>query len=132
MERRDYLFNTEDTGEFNAALNCVGFNLQEIRRRDCLEQTVQHEFRHYWQKSQGFLEPWNILTKAEKDQAIQFLIHPLEEDARYFSLYPRLGKHTEIVLSVEPSEVLRALNSNILRIKVRRKIVRVIQDVLLH
>lgn len=114
--------NTKDTGEYDSRNNRVGFNVRRIRVDNCLERTVRHEFRHYWQRCQGFLEPWNILSKAEQDQATKLLIHPLEEDSKEFSVHPDLGVHTEIALSAEPLEVQLALNSNILCVRVRKKI----------
>lgn len=114
--------NTEDTGEYDSKNNRVGFNVRRIRLDNCLERTVRHEFRHYWQRCQGFLEPWKILSKDEQDQATKLLIHPLEEDSKEFSVYPDLGVHTEIALSAEPLEVRRALRADNLRIQVRKKI----------
>lgn len=114
--------NTKDTGEYDSKNNRVGFNVRRIRLDNCLERTVRHEFRHYWQRCQGFLEPWKILSKGEQDQATKLLIHPLEEDSKEFSVHPDLGVHTEIVLSAEPLKVRLALNSNIRRVQVRKKI----------
>lgn len=121
--------DTEDTGEYDSKNNRVGFNVRRIRVDNCLERTVRHEFRHYWQRCQGFLEPWNILSKDEQDQATKLLIHPLEEDSKEFSVHPGLGMHTEIALSAEPLEVQLALSSNIRRAQVRKKISQAISAV---